>query len=426
MPRSDKPKLAALRSITPGWDPQIWNDWIPKTARPSLAMLRDEILDRARRLCMEVVPRPSQWPGPKCISWLAANADVEDESRPDENQDVMVQNADTSAPRVVWVSSRHVPLLVNCIVATKHSFLERDQTATRADQDARDCDRYWRELAEVFMTDQVELQRLHDVVLDEVDFNETTLSAERRDYVADAASLKKKFRELRTALMKALSNHELSGNGDGGPLSEADRASQMTVYSSNFKDFLEGKEHLHYAYAVLVQHGLLDSVSDAMPEEARAGSDLKRPAAAAGSMPRDNQRRRLNDLDTRWEMLNAPIVIQKSPDELRILSAQAAEAEVKTGEALMELMAERRRILNALEGPTDEFETNIFRSRIAVIEQKLLAMKENSSAAQVRSAPGEDGDGDITSSHPSLPCLDDREGNSASIGVSTETEGGSM
>lgn len=62
------------------------------------------------------------------------------------------------------------------------------------------------------MSDDLHLQRLHAVTFEGIDFNDTTFNTERRGYVADAAGLNKNFLELRTALMLAFSNHELSGN----------------------------------------------------------------------------------------------------------------------------------------------------------------------------------------------------------------------
>lgn len=94
-----------------------------------------------------------------------------------------------------------------------------------------------------------------------------------------------------------MDNQELSGYGDGGPLDYIARTDQRTVYSSTFKNFLNGKEYLHYAYAVLLNNGVIDSVSDAMPDDARAASDLKRSGPFDVSVSRKIQRRRLDSAD---------------------------------------------------------------------------------------------------------------------------------
>jgi len=177
-------RRAAAKSIRPGWSVQEFSSWRPKTTKPTVTMLRDEIKERAKGMSEQ--PRCGYWNGDRCIEWLethepveplaeAAEAAADDGDGGDDDADDEVperrfspqlsgeglgEGAAALVPRRRWSAKTHIPLLVNVIVSSKEMFLARNQTVTRQCLDANDTTWYWMHAANLFNEADEELETI--------------------------------------------------------------------------------------------------------------------------------------------------------------------------------------------------------------------------------------------------------------------------
>jgi hypothetical protein len=207
------------------------------------------------------------------------------------------------------------------------------------------------------------------------------LSAERNGMLFVADDLKKKFRDARSTVDDALARHRISGNGDGGPLSTADVATQLTQWSSNFKDFLQGDSATYYFYFVLINAGLLHSVTAQMPEAAMHCSDTKKRSGAPVIAPGTSKKANLSN-EGLLAAMSTPIVIEATAAQAQLEACELKRAQVqltldeaKKGPAVMDLLSERRTLVSRRAGSgadsMDPFEAAVINQRIEAIETLL-------------------------------------------------------
>lgn len=329
---------AVARGIKPGC--KHWNlkdPRFPKADKPSSEVLRAEVIRRDPKR------RPAAWSVPDLCKWLHEHPPLLPHTEAGGDADAPALAAcgtptqhslcdehgvaQTTARRVPppatptppaedqeqddpksrrWVNTKQTVRLVHCIVENKIDFLIRDQKpASRTELEGVDRKWFWHKLARTF-NDSSFNPPLCQSRADNTDFS--TLTPMYDGYPGTAVKLEQEFMKVRKRLTVALANFRQSGMGDGGGAydgaekeqdphynwtDEQERnAKSVKIYSSRFKNFLQGDIVAEYAYDRLVgDDGLLESSAADMPAETTASSEDAKPRTTSGpARPRENAR----------------------------------------------------------------------------------------------------------------------------------------
>lgn len=137
---------------------------------------------------------------------------------------------------------------------------------------------------------------------------------------ATGEKLEFEFNKLRGSLSTTLANFRLSGMGDC-PDDEKVKTS-LSVYSSNFVSFCQGRPLLLYAYELLMREGdIFSSFTALMPIEAAHSSDKKnkQPMPQGGASSSKKHGRSMEDL---VKAISCPISLKSVNTEMEQLTAK--------------------------------------------------------------------------------------------------------